>query len=140
MAFILDTDIATLAFLNHERVSGRLNAPPLGTVSVSLITRLEILRGRIEAVIKAATAEELLRAVTRLAESEAFLASFPLIVIDASAAEQFEQLRAHKKLKKMDRGDMLQAAVALANGATLVTRNTKDYTSVPGLKLENWAD
>jgi tRNA(fMet)-specific endonuclease VapC len=39
----------------------------------------------------------------------------------------------------MDSGDRLQAAIALANGATLVTRNTKDYAGVPGLKVENWA-
>ena len=40
----------------------------------------------------------------------------------------------------MGRGDMLQAAVALAAGASLVTRNTKDYANVPGLRIENWVD
>jgi tRNA(fMet)-specific endonuclease VapC len=39
----------------------------------------------------------------------------------------------------MDRGDKLQASMVLANDATLVTRNTKDYANVPKLKLDNWA-
>ena len=55
-------------------------------------------------------------------------------------AGRFEGLRAVKKLNRMDRGDKLQASIALANDATLVTRNSKDYAHVPGLKLENWAE
>jgi tRNA(fMet)-specific endonuclease VapC len=45
-----------------------------------------------------------------------------------------------KKLKKTGRGDLLIACITLAHGATLVTRNTKDFAHVPGLRLENWAD
>ena len=40
----------------------------------------------------------------------------------------------------MDRGDLLTACIALAHDATLVTRNTRDFAVVPGLKIENWAD
>ena len=75
-----------------------------------------------------------------MARSETFLNQFQIVSIDERAAAQFEQLRAIKKLNKMDRGDMLQAAIALTTGATLVTRNTKDYANVPGLMLENWAN
>jgi tRNA(fMet)-specific endonuclease VapC len=125
VVFVLDTDIATLAFLNQERVAARLAAQPAESVAVSQATRLEILRGRIEAVIKAADGEELMRAVTRLAESEAFLRPFPMLLIDEAAASHFDALRANKTLKKMDRGDLLHAAIALAHNATLVTRNTK---------------
>ena len=135
---LLDTDIATLVFHRQERVLARM-AVDSDSIALAVITRLEMLRGRIEAVIKAASAEELLRGVSGLAMSETFLNQFRIVSIDGKAAEQFDQLRANKKLKKMDRGDLLQAAIALANDATLVTRNTKDYANVPNLKLDNWA-
>ncbi|AMV30254.1 tRNA(fMet)-specific endonuclease VapC [Gemmata sp. SH-PL17] len=138
--FLLDSDIATLAMREHERVSARLAATDPELVALTLITRLEMLRGRIDAVIKAASAEELLRACLGLATSEEFIGAYRIVQISESAAEQFVQLRANKKLKKIGPGDTLQAAIALATGATLVTRNIKDYASVPGLKLENWAD
>ncbi|MDY3559375.1 type II toxin-antitoxin system VapC family toxin [Gemmata sp. JC673] len=139
MVFVLDTDITTLVFQNNERVTAQLAARSKEEVAISYATWLEIMRGRVESVIKAATGVELLRAVTRLADSEQFLAPFAMLAIDQAAADRFDHLRALKKLNKMDRGDVLQAAIALANGATLVTRNTKDYAAVPGLKLDNWA-
>ena len=138
--FLLDTDIATLVFHKHERVLARLAAADADEVALTVATRLEMLRGRIEAVIKAADAGELLRAVAGLARAEEFLSRFRIVPIDETAADRFDQLRAIKKLNKMDRGDRLQAAITLAGGATLVTRNTKDYANVPNLKLENWAD
>ena len=104
------------------------------------LERLEVLRGRIEAILKAADADQLRRAHTGLLAPEAFLAQFAIVPLDDVAIAQFERLRPHKRLKKIGRGDLLNACIALAHGATLVTRNTKDYANIPGLKLENWAD
>jgi tRNA(fMet)-specific endonuclease VapC len=140
--FLLDTDTATLAFYNHPGVVARV-AAATDPVLVPVVTRLEILRGRIEAVLKAASSAELLRAQDGLARTEAFLAGFRLVEIDAAAGEHFDRLRADKKLKglkKLGRGDLLNACISLANDAMLVTRNTKDFANVPRLKLENWAD
>lgn len=138
--FLLDTDIASLVLHEHERVLARMAKVDPNETALAIITRLEMLRGRIDAIVKSATADELLRAVAGFARTEVFLSQFRIISIDEKAATTFEQLRGNKKLKKMDRGDLLQAAIALANNATLVTRNTKDYASVPNLKLENWAE
>jgi len=52
----------------------------------------------------------------------------------------FDSLRKNKKLKKIGRRDLLIAAISLAERATLVTRNLKDFRHVPGLQVENWAD
>ena len=63
-----------------------------------------------------------------------------MIPIDAAAAAQFDALRKNSKLKKLGRRDLLIAVIALAERATLVTRNLKDFRKVPGLQAENWAD
>lgn len=34
--------------------------------------------------------------------------------------------------------DLLIAAISLARGATLVTHNTREFSRVPGLLLEDW--
>ena len=49
-------------------------------------------------------------------------------------------LRSNKKLREIGRGDVPIACIALANQATLVSRNLKDFRRVPNLKVENWAD
>jgi tRNA(fMet)-specific endonuclease VapC len=139
MMFLLDTDIATLAYHNHPIVLERIQIADR-PVCLPLITRLEILRGRIEAVIKAANVQELLRAEDRLAKTEAFCSGFTIVAIGTSAAELFVRLRGNKRVKKTGRGDLLNACISLANDATLVTRNLNDYASIPGLQLENWAD
>lgn len=137
--FFLDTDIATLVFRKHQRVLSRLAAVDANKVALTVATRLEVLRGRIDAFVKAADGAGLLLAVEGLAKAEVFLSGFRIVAVDQAVADQFDLLRANKKLNKMGAGDRLQAAIALANGATLVTRNTKDYANVPGLTLEDWA-
>jgi len=34
--------------------------------------------------------------------------------------------------------DLMTAAIALANNATLVTHNTREFARVPGLRTEDW--
>jgi tRNA(fMet)-specific endonuclease VapC len=36
--------------------------------------------------------------------------------------------------------DQLIAGIAMANDLILVTRNTREFARVPGLRLENWFD
>jgi tRNA(fMet)-specific endonuclease VapC len=55
-------------------------------------------------------------------------------------AVEFEKLRQNTNLKKIGRGDLQIASIALAHRATLVTRILKDFQQIPGLQVENWAD
>jgi tRNA(fMet)-specific endonuclease VapC len=136
---LLDTDTLTLLFQGHARVQSRLRtAEP--EVATTIITWIEVLQGRFDAILKAADARQLQQAYQRLQDSEKQFATLPIIPIDGSAAGQFEKLLRNKKLKSIGRGDLLIAAISLANRATLVTRNQKDFRKVSGLRIENWAD
>ena len=53
-------------------------------------------------------------------------------------ARHFHALRQHGQL--IGHMDLLIASQALAEGATLVTNNTREFERVPGLRVENWYD
>lgn len=69
-----------------------------------------------------------------------FLAHYPIVSLGAEGAEAYSLLRADLELRGLVIGsnDMLIAATALAHGATLVTRNTAEFTRVVGLTVEDW--
>lgn len=136
---VLDTDTLTLLLHGHERV-GRRRAATDEEVAITLITRLEMLRGRIAALTTAEDGPRLLRAQERLVETERDLGQFLVLPFAEAAAGHFDRLRREKKLRKAGRCDLLIACIVLAHGATLVTRNTKDCRDIPGLAIENWAD
>jgi tRNA(fMet)-specific endonuclease VapC len=65
-------------------------------------------------------------------------------VIDFDAGSAVEYGRVYAEIRR--RGvtvppiDLLIASVALAHDLTLVTNNTADFASIPGLRLEDWLD
>jgi tRNA(fMet)-specific endonuclease VapC len=54
----------------------------------------------------------------------------------SGAAEQFQRLQLLRL--RIGTMDMKIAAIALANDATLLTRNLADFGKVPGLRVEDW--
>ncbi|MDX2042306.1 MAG: type II toxin-antitoxin system VapC family toxin [Acidobacteriota bacterium] len=137
---LLDTETLTHLHAGHPRVVARLQALADPNVGTTIITRIEMLRGRMDHVFKAATSDDLLRAQFLLARTEELLEQILIVPFDSAAAAQFDQLRTIRSLRKIGRGDILITAIALANRATLVTRNLRHFKQFPGLKLENWVD
>ncbi len=139
--FVLDTDILTLLFAGHSRVVSRRDHVRSADIATTVVSRIQSLQGRFQFLLKAATGADLLRAQSLLDGTLRALAKVEtLLPIDVLAAAEFDGLRQHKKLRKIGRGDLLIAAITLANRATLVSRNLKDFRLVPGLQVENWAD
>lgn len=70
-----------------------------------------------------------------------FLKPLEIADFDAVAAQAYGRLRRLLGRDGIPIGppDTQIAAHALALGATLVTDNTREFTRVPGLRLENWA-
>ena len=56
--------------------------------------------------------------------------------LDLAAADQYNSLKRVKT--NVGTMDLKIASIALANDATLLTRNTNDFGNVPGLRIEDW--
>jgi tRNA(fMet)-specific endonuclease VapC len=136
---LLDTDMLTLLMRGHPRVKKRMGSAE-GDVATTIVTWMEVLQGRFQATFTAADADQLERASRRLEESVNQFNTLPIMPIDRAVTKQFAALLANKKLKPIGRGDVLIASIALALKARLITRNVRDFSLVPGLMWENWAD
>lgn len=68
------------------------------------------------------------------------LSVFPIVAYDENAAKIHAQLRVDNDLKgkTLPFVDGQIAAIAIAQGLTLVTRNLKDFESIDGLRVLNW--
>ena len=137
---LLDTDTLSHLWARHERVVQRTAEVVDTEIGITSITKAEILRRRCENLLKAETADETLKAQQRLDRSEQGLARLMIAPFDDAAARQLDRLSTIDRLKRIGHADLLIASVALANDATLVTRNLRHFRQVPSLKVVNWVD
>ena len=75
-----------------------------------------------------------------LASIQALLRELPILTFDSSSALQAAKIRA--QLQRIGRPiaayDVLIAATALANNLIVVTHNTREFSRIGGLKVEDW--
>ena len=137
---ILDTDTLTHMQKGNEKVKERLAKASDFEFAITIITKAEILRGRIEFLLKADDSANLDRAQRFFIESERLLEQIPIIKFDKNSLERFEEFSQQSKFRKIGRADLLIASICLSNRAVLVTRNIKHFTQFPNLIVENWID
>ena len=137
---ILDTDTLTHLYAGNQRVINRLKNLEDPDVCTTIITKIELLRGRFDFMLKAATGNELIRirAQQWLYRTEELLSQTIIIPFDEAALTQFDRLRIKKKYRKIGRADLLIASIALSHRATVVTRNVRHFRQIPNLNLVNW--
>jgi tRNA(fMet)-specific endonuclease VapC len=136
--YLLDTDTLSHLWQGNQSVKERLLEAEDPDIGITVITKCEILRVRCENLLKAADGPLLLQAQQRLSRTEQLLSELTIIPIDQMSVQQFDRLRTAKKLGKCGRADLLIASIALANSATLVTRNVQHFRQIPNLAIENW--
>jgi tRNA(fMet)-specific endonuclease VapC len=80
------------------------------------------------------------RSAENLRKLEPFFKPLVSLPFDDACADYFGRIRAELKSKGQPIGgnDLFIASIALANDLTLVTHNTKEFSKVSGLRLEDW--
>ena len=137
---LLDTDTLTHLYAGRPNVVERLRTVDDPNVGITIITKVEVLRGRIDYLLKAETGVDLLKAQELLFRTEELLNQILIVPISQTASAQFERLRTTPRLRKIGRADLLIASIALANRAILVTRNFRHFKQIPGIRVVNWVD
>ncbi len=137
---ILDTD--HLSILDRDTIEAfnlgrRLASIPPEEVAVTIITYEEQMRGWFAVIAQARTNSQQVEAYRKLRRFINQFSHINLIDYNAEAANKFEQLRQAKV--RIGTKDLRIAAICLANDATLLTRNLKDFGQVPNLKVEDWS-
>ncbi|OLE49778.1 MAG: twitching motility protein PilT [Cyanobacteria bacterium 13_1_40CM_2_61_4] len=137
---LLDTDTLTHLHAGHPRVVNHLRDVDDPVVGTTVITKGELLRGRIEFLLKAPKGADLLRAQQWLTRTENLLAQILVVPFDENAAREFDRLRANQAYRKIGRADLLIASIVLANQAILVTRNVRHFRQIHAVQIVNWVD
>lgn len=77
-----------------------------------------------------------------LARVESLLETIPVLPLDVPADAEYGSIRAELEAAGLIIGqnDLLIAAHAYALGLTLVTDNTREFSRIRGLKVENWLE
>jgi tRNA(fMet)-specific endonuclease VapC len=77
-----------------------------------------------------------------LAKQQRFINRFTSLPFDDKAVETYGRIRA--QLEKLGTpigpNDLLIAAIAVANHVTLVTHNTREFSRIEGLEIEDWEE
>ncbi|MDX1991224.1 MAG: type II toxin-antitoxin system VapC family toxin [bacterium] len=131
MRYLLDTNTC-IRYLNRRSASiiRRMDAESPEDIVVCSVTRAELIFG----AMKSNSPKK-----TRAAQRE-FLEPLATLPFDNAAAEQYGLIRAHLETAGTPIGpnDLLIAAIALTHDLIVVTHNTREFSRVNGLKIEDW--
>lgn len=129
---VLDSNTISYYFRGDAQVVARLQALRPLDVGVPAIVEYELRYGLARLPPGAAA--------PRLAALAQLLQPLQCLVFDAECARHAAQLRAALEAAGTPIGphDVLIAATVLRYQATLVTRNVREFSRVPGLQWVNW--
>jgi len=132
LAFLLDTNILS-NLLRHPQgaIAARIAAEGESTVCTSIVIAAELRFGAAKS------------GSDKLADRvDLILSALEVLPLEAPTDHHYGHIRHHLTLQGTPIGpnDLLIAAHALALGLTVVTANVREFSRVPGLKVENWLE
>ena len=130
--FLLDTNTLIYYFQGKGMVAKHLLATPPGEVAISSVSLYEVEVGIAKSPHPA----------KRRRQFDAFIAVVSVLSFDRLAARAAATLRVDLERRGLPIGplDNLIAGVALTHRATLVTRNTREFSRLPDLTVIDWYD
>ncbi len=128
--YLLDTNTCIAVMRGHPVAVQRLAAVAPGDCAISTITAYELYTG----------VEKCAKPAQERGKVELLLTTVWEIPFDPDAARESARVRALLESQGQPIGpyDVLLAGQALAHSLILVTANTREFSRVPGLVLENW--
>ncbi len=138
---VLDTDHLSLLDRKTSAEAQRLmfRLSPLGDdgVATTIITYEEQMRGWLSWLAQARSMEQQMERYSKLRNSLTRYCRIRILDFDEPVVEKFERLQ--KQRIRIGTMDLKIAAIALAHDAILLSRNLRDFSKVPGLKVEDWS-
>ncbi|NEQ85521.1 MAG: type II toxin-antitoxin system VapC family toxin [Moorea sp. SIO2I5] len=135
--YILDSDHLSLYQRGDEPLGQRLITIPPTQIAITVISVEELIRGRLAQIRKATNPQKRVYAYHWFLRTLEFVRDFTVLGYDAQAEAHFQSLLAQKI--RIGTQDLKIAAIALSQGAILITRNRKDFERVIALTLEDWS-
>ncbi|MFK0730712.1 MAG: type II toxin-antitoxin system VapC family toxin [Gloeotrichia echinulata GP01] len=138
--WVLDTDHVSLLLERHPQVSRRV--PQMGAeVAISIVTVQELFNGWVVRINAAREVKDVVRLYGKLSRTVGLFGRVRVLDFNEKAGEMFQRLVTENPTLSKQRlqKDMRIAAIALVNGAVVVTRNYRDFSQVSSLTIEDWS-
>lgn len=131
LKYLLDTN-ACINYLNFPTslIWRKIQSTPTLEIAVCSVVKAELFYG----------SKKSKNPTLNLAKQMKFLNQFQSLPFDDEAALIFGEIRAELAAKGTPIGpyDLQIAAIALANDLTLITHNTREFSRIGNLKIEDW--
>ena len=137
--YLFDTDIfsnLTATKRNYPALDARVVKEPIENVFVSVILLNELLRLALPRIQKEWNSPKMVDAYDALMKLMTTIAQFQMLPFDAAAYNEFTKIP--QAIRQAHPNDCRIAAIAISRGLIVVTRNTRHFEKIPGVKFEDW--
>jgi tRNA(fMet)-specific endonuclease VapC len=130
LIYLLDTNTCVYAIKRRQEVLNRLRERTPDDFGVSTITLAELWFGAAKSTRPGSTRESV----------DSFLKPFEVLPFDGRAAQEYAEIRLQLEAEGRPIGerDLLIAAIARSRRLTVVTHNSREFSRVSNLKVEDW--
>jgi len=135
--YILDTDHITLHQRGNPYISQKIEAASSDQIAVTIVSFEEQIRGQLASIRRIKGLDDLVRGYYYLHQNFAYFTEMLILQLDEVAIQHLENFRQQKV--RVGTQDLRIAAIALASGRIVVTRNRRDFEKIPGIKIEDWS-